>query len=651
MPVASLTNVRLTYGMDLILDGISLSIEPGEKIGVVGRNGCGKSSMMKILAGLQSADSGEVSVLRGARVGYLAQDPRFTDGKTLIEEAESSLSAVADLQRRLAEVFESLSGADEARTRDLLHEQVALERAIEQAGGTLARHRVEEILDGVGFSRDDYSLPVEGLSGGQRARLALAKLLVAGDEVLAIDEPTNHLDMRGREWLEKTLKGTSEAVLMVSHDRRLLDTVVSRIVEIEDGRLIDYPGSFAAFKEQRAVRKLTQYREYEKQQDRFRKEEEYIRRYKAGQRAKQARGRETRLEREKAEGMLERPVEHQAFRVMWPAAPRAGDIVATLMGATKRYESERGVKPLFGSLDLKIGRGERWGIIGPNGAGKSTLVKCLLGEIPLTSGEMRLGANVIPGYLRQHSDHLDPTWQVFEYLQILIRREKPDAPMSEQAARDLAGAFLFSGEDQDKQVSFLSGGEKTRLMLAALLASQKNLLILDEPTNHLDLISIERLEQSLRPASKGGGFDGTLLLISHDRELIDSLCDHLLVVHGDGTVTAFPGNYSDWRRHTDRHASQPTQRAAASQQGPQSPPSKNIALKAGKNPLSWMSVEKLEARIADLTRQKEEFQNLFSDPAIYADPDRCREAAAQQQAVNADLERHEEEWLRRMDGV
>lgn len=654
MPLLALTNISYAVGTRTLLDGVSLSIEPGERIGLVGRNGSGKSTLMRVAAGLLRQDTGQVALQRGKRVGYLKQDPDLDPTETLRGEAEAAFSDLHRLHKQLDAVFDQLSRTDDPGELDrLLKRQVALEHDMEAAGGHVVGHRIDAVLHGVGLTDAEFGVPVSGLSGGQKARLALAKLLLEEPDVLLLDEPTNHLDIAGREWLENYLVGECRgAVVLVSHDRRLLDRVVSRIVEIEQARLIDYPGNYSRFRELRARRRLTQLRAWENEQTKFRQEEAYIRKYKAGQRAKQARGRETRLERAKTESTLERPVELDTFRVAWPPAPRSGEIVASLSEATKTYPNPDGSeRVLFRDLTLKIARGERWGIIGPNGAGKTTLVRAMLGEVPLTSGSVRLGSGVLPGYLRQQSDHTDPDLVVYQFLQQAIRRENPDRLLSEQAARDLAGAFLFSGPEQETRMGDLSGGERTRASLAALLASGKNLLILDEPTNHLDISSCERLEEALSPTSRKGGYDGTLILISHDRTLIDALCDHLVIFEGSGRVAVYPGRYSDWQ------ASRVEPAVEARPQPPVSRPNPTRNRPAGpdreksSNPLSWMSEERLEAEIERMTAELRELDVRLGEPEAYADPESCRQLLAKRDNLSSELESFESEWFRRLEGV
>lgn len=660
MPVLTATNLKHAFGLRIILDGVSFSIEPGERVGVVGRNGVGKSTFLKMLAGLMQPDSGDVALQRGARAGYLHQDPKLDPNETLWGEAESAFARLHELHQKLDHLYEEMATADGTRLEKLMEEQTRLTEAMEAAGGYSIDHKIAEILHGLGFTDAQFKIKVSGLSGGQKGRLALAKLLLENPDVLLLDEPTNHLDIEGRLWLENFLKNEFEgAVLLISHDRYLLDNVVQRIIETEDGRLIDYPGNYETFRELRAERRLAMLRAYENQQSRFRQEEAYIRKYKAGRRAAQAKGRETKLERAKEQDQLERPPEAHSFEVRLPDAPRSGDMVFAAREVSKAYPLEGGgTKTLFQNLDIVVSRGERWGIIGPNGAGKTTLVRTLLGEIPPDSGTVRLGSNVRIGYYRQTHEHLPAEKAVYQYLQDTIKKEVPGVQMSEQAARDLAGAFLFSGTDQDRPLGQLSGGERSRAAIAALLCSAKNMLVLDEPTNHLDLMSAERLEEALHDE---GGYEGTMLLISHDRALIDGTCDHLLVLDGAGNVEIFHGSYSEWhekdvqrKRERDRAAiDEKNRREEAERQRKQAEDRRKNQKPAAKssgpsaNSLARMRTDQIEEKIESLQRRIKEIDGLMGDPEVWRDHAKATRLTEERTAAMQQLEPLEFEWARR----
>jgi len=700
MPILAATNLCFSIGQTVILDGATISIEAGERIGLVGKNGAGKSTLMRLITGELTPDSGSTGLQRGTRVGYLRQDPVLTPSHTLREEAATAFIELKRLHDELDEVYHDMERVSASGDPDmavqidrLLKKQVELDERMHAAGGYAVDHKIEAVLHGLGFVDAQFGIKVAGLSGGQKGRLALAKLLLESPDLLLLDEPTNHLDIAGREWLEDFLVNEFRgAVLIVSHDRYMLDRVVTRIEEVEQGRLIDYPGNYTAFREIRSLRRLTQYRAFEKQQDKFRKEEEYIRRFKAGQRAKQAQGRLSKLEREKRDSTLERPMELSTMTFELPKPPRAGDLIVVARNISKQYQappSDRGVrasgdasepddtaiepgstKVLFKNLDVTLSRGERWGIIGPNGAGKTTLVRALLGQVPLDSGTVKLGSTVVPGYYSQTGEEADENLAVYEYLQLIIKRENPANTFSEQQARDLAGAFLFSGRDQDKRIGNLSGGERSRARLAGLLASAKNLLILDEPTNHLDISSAERLEAVLRAPSdeddddRAAGFEGTMILISHDRALIDATCDHLLVLDGHGGAEVFLGNYTEWHKKQlarqvaekqaeadaqRRREAEQAKRAAAAAAAPKKP-SKPAAKQSEKGAFSWMSQEKLEKEIATLESRLKEIDRLLGDEEVYRDAGRCRDLLSERDDAVAKLGPMEQEWIRRAEG-
>jgi len=687
VPILSCTNLIHRYGDDIILEGVSLTIEPGDRIGIVGRNGAGKSTLLKILGGVLKQDQGQVALQKGARVGYLKQDPELDPNETLIEAAEGAFEQLHAVHHELNLVYEEMATAKGNDLDLLMKKQVELEGRMESLGGYVVEHKIAEVLHGLGFTDAQFSLKVGNLSGGQKGRLALARLLLESPDVILLDEPTNHLDIEGRLWLEDFLNDEFEgAVLMVSHDRYLLDAVVSRIIETEQGRLIDYPGNYRKFRELRAERRMVMLRAYESQQDKIKKEEEYIRRFKAGQRARQAKGREKRLDTEKETRMLERPMEMSVFKLQLPKAERAGDVVASVRGASKKYPSDDGgEKILFHELDVSMKRGERWGIIGPNGAGKTTLVRCMLGDLAADAGVVRIGSNVKVGYYRQTHDGVDLDQSVVRYLQGVILKEAPLQAMSEQQARDLAGAFLFSGDEQEKQMRTLSGGERSRAVLAGLLASAKNLIVLDEPTNHLDIPSAERLEEAL---SAEAGYEGTLVLISHDRALIDATCQNLIVLDGKGGAEIFSGNYTQWHakdlarkreqegataqdkarrdeadkqrsaaelRKSQQAASAPTPNgkppaASASRPGPRSgAPS---APKPGQvDRYARMKTGQIEVRIEQIETRLRELDAELAEPAVWRDARKSATLGDERSRLATELEPLEFEWTRRADEV
>lgn len=658
MPVLAVANLDLSYGDDQILRGCSLSVEARERVAIVGANGTGKSSLLKIMAGVQKPDAGEVSLQRGARIAYLAQDPKIDRGVTLREHAAGAFEELAALHRSLEAVFHKLADARGEDLQKAMAEQARIEERIQASGGYNVDHLIDGVLHGLGFADAQFALPVEKLSGGQRARLALARALLTEPDVLLMDEPTNHLDVHGRIWLEDFLVDTFKgAVVLIAHDRSVLSRVAQRIVELERGRVISYPGGYDAFRTLRVERLRTQMDAWERQQTKFKQEQAFIDKYRAGQRAKQAKGRESRLDRARDTSTIEKPVEMAVFQPSLPPAPRTGDIVVKATGLTMEFPREDGsTLKLFEDLDITISRGERWGVVGPNGAGKSTLIECLLHKREPTAGQIKHGAGLKVGYFSQSRADMDPMTTVPRHIQRVVARlaeaeEGPDKPrtLNEQEARDLAGAFLFSGDQQEALLGDMSGGERARAALAALLACARNVLVLDEPTNHLDIPSAERLEAMLErgEGKKSGTFDGTLIVVSHDRTLIDAVCDHLIVFDGKGGVSLHMGGWSDWLAGGARSLSapEPVKRAAPP---PPPPPAPAPKPKASKSKYSWMPVEDIEQKIQELEGEVSRIDAKLDDPDIWKDAIRAAEINAKRDELKAELDALETEWLGRV---
>ena len=638
MSLLSLANVHHAFGNHVVLDGVTMSIERGQKIGLVGRNGSGKTTLMKVMLRELSPDGGAVQVQRSAGVGYLSQDPEFDPTDTVRDAAERAFAALHDLHVQIKAVFEDMAQATGDKLEKLLRRQAALESKIETAGGYAIDHKIDAALHGLGFPDDQFGLMVQVLSGGQKSRLALVNLLLEAPDLLLLDEPTNHLDIDGRQWLETFLAEEYRgAVVLVSHDRWLLDRVVSRIVQIDRGAVRDYPGNYSKYVQLRDQQQYTEARTYEKQLDKIRAEEQFIRRYKAGQRSKQAKGRESRLERFKRDELIERPIESGVMNLRLPKAPRSGDQVAVAERIAKRY----GENVLFEDFSISIMRGDRIGVIGPNGAGKTTLIKCLLGELQHDEGTVRLGSRLSIGYYRQLHEHLDLELSVWAYLQSVIVSVDGQVRASEQQARDLAGAFLFSGDEQDKPLGNLSGGERSRAVLAGLVASARNLLVLDEPTNHLDIPSAERLEQVLR---LGGEYEGTLLLVTHDRALLDATCDKLLIFEGQGRVRFFHGRYSQWAVREDQADRSPSDSGPKSIRKKRPVKTQAPPLDTG---LGGLSLTKLEQRIEEFEQRRSEIDGEMLDPKVYRDGLRCKALQQERARLTEALSEVEKEWARR----
>ncbi len=658
MALLSVAQVQFSFGDRLILDGVNLTLDAGEHVGMVGRNGTGKSTLLKMIAGLPGYDAtgGQVQLSRGTRAGYLTQDPDLDPDRTLRAEAAEAFAHLTKLHDELDAVAHAMGEADPDELESLLKQYERLETKMHAAGGYTVEHQVEATLHGLGLMDETFDVKVRDLSGGQRGRLALAKLLLSEPDVLLLDEPTNHLDISGRQWLETFLAGYGGAVILISHDRWMLDRCVDKIYELENARLVEYPGNYAAFREQRLVRRLDMQRQFEKQRTKIKAEQAFIDRYRAGQRAKQAQGREKRLERFKRDDLVEAPPELDTMKLSFAPKRRSGDMVAQAEDLTVRYDD----KTLFKEFNLSIKRGDKFGVIGPNGAGKSTLVRCLLGEQEPTAGRTRTGSQLDVGHYQQTHEGLPLNATVVEYL----RRFTPSE--LEQEARDLAGAFLFTGGDQDKQLGVMSGGERSRAVLAGLMAGGHNLLVLDEPTNHLDIPSAERLEESLRgyagsrkrysskgPGSGGGGGEGTLILITHDRMLLEEVVDQLLIFDGEGNVRHFLGTYSEYVEDCAKNAAPPAAVTAAKTPAkPQAAGKQKAAAPVksngdGRGALAQLNHKELESRIMKTENEIEAIDGELADPDVYRDGEKVRRLQAKRDKLQARLIPLEEEWVAR----
>lgn len=633
MSLVTLSHLNVQYGNRLIIEGASLTVQPQARMGLVGRNGTGKSSLLRIIAGTQQADAGTVDVRRGTRIGMLDQHSSFEAGQTLREVARGAFARADEVQASLETVYVDMADAQGDALETLMHRQTELEAELETLGGWSIEHRIDATLHGLGLDDEMFDRPADVLSGGERSRLALARLLLESPDLLLLDEPTNHLDIGGRRWLEQFLADTfTGAVMVVSHDRWLLDRVCTQMVDIRRASLERYPGNYTQFLSLRAERLETESRAWEKQQDVVRREQEYIRKYKAGQRAKQARGRESRLKRMIDGSELTQPEREAVAAMRLPSIKRCGNRVVS----AEEIAVQIGDKVLIEHLDLEITRGERIGIVGPNGAGKTTLVRCLLGDLEVASGSILQGTGVEAGWFRQTQGHLRDELAVWEYLLGVLKEAHGDA--SEQHARDLAGGFLFTSSDQDRLLGSMSGGERARAMIAGLFGTACNVLVLDEPTNHIDLDTTQRLESVL---ASDGPFEGTLLLVSHDRAMLEATCDRLIVLDGCGGATVHSGDVRAVLESHTASGSEPTERASSGT--PKAPTRKR------RSKIERLTDEELESQVATVEAslvdiaQEMGLENVWSDAAAMAD------CVQRQATLNEQRTALEMEWMRRID--
>ena len=635
MILLSVTNVTKHFGPEPVLAGVTFEVRPGEKVGLVGPNGAGKTTLLRIVAGKDEADSGTVDIHASARMEYLEQQPEWTAGRTLWDEAMTALEDLLSLGREAEAVAQALSEAADADDRAQLGKRYdRLQHELHHRDAYQLDHKVERVLDGLGFDRASFRRPVELLSGGQQNRLMLAKLLLRGPDLMLLDEPSNHLDIEATEWLESFLTETDQAILAVSHDRYFLDKVTRRTLELFQGTTDDYTGNFSAYWKQKAERLKVQTRTFEKQQELIAKTEDFIRRNHYGQKSAQAKDREKKLARIER---VEPPRQIAGPAMGFAPADRTGDIVLRADELSKAYD-----RPLFANLSFQIERGQRWGILGPNGTGKTTLLRCLIGQTVPDAGSLQLGKGVRIGYYDQLLSGLDAELPAVEAVRPAGKE------FNEPQRRGLLARFGLTGDAVFQRVESLSGGERSRAALALLSASDANFLVLDEPTNHLDLWACDSLERSLND------FEGTVLFVSHDRYFLNRVADHLLVVEPD-RFRVVDGNYETYL-HFVREGLAGTQTAASDSYQP---------LKAAKRAeeakrkrvwrFSYRKPTDIEAEIVQREAQIQELHAQLLSPDLLRDGRRVKqvqaEIADQQQAVKRLYEHWEEAAERSGEGV
>lgn len=529
MSIIVAERIAKSFDPDDIFWDVSCSVARGDRIALVGRNGTGKTTLLRILIGSEEPTSGRVHRARGLRIGFLPQEATLEGDRTLWQEMMTVFESLRAIESRLYELESKM--ADPAHAEAALEAYAPLRDRFERLGGYTYEDRVRHVLMGLGFLREEHDIPLAHLSGGQKTRALLARLLLESPDLLLLDEPTNHLDLQAIEWLEGYLNNWEGTVILVAHDRYFMDHVVGKVWELAFGRLEVYSGNYSHYVRQRAERYERRLKEYHAQQQFIAKEEDYIRRYMAGQRTRQAQGRLKRLERFKRDKALDRPLKEHTIKVRFQTPLRSGDKVVWSQDLVVGYDPDA---PLFFCPDLDLRRGECVALLGPNGSGKTTLLRTVLGDLEPLSGYVRLGASLKPGYFAQIHTDLRPEMSVLDTI-----LEVKNLPLGE--ARNFLARFLFTGDDVFKRIEELSGGERSRVALAKLVLQRANFLLLDEPTNHLDIASQEVLEQVL------DGFSGTILLVTHDRYLVDRLASQLWIIDDKGRhLEVFEGTWAEY---------------------------------------------------------------------------------------------------------
>ena len=622
MPLVSTSDLAVHYGADIIFSRVDLDINERARIGIVGPNGGGKTSLLRVLVGQQDASEGRVARNRGIQIGYVPQHPQMEIPGTLREEVLRTFGGVMAVERELEAASRQSNGDSEEAGR----RYAALLDRYEALGGYTYQRDVERMVDGLGLRAETLDSPAALASGGERTRAALAKALLGHPDLLVLDEPTNYLDLKGVTWLERYLTHFAPAVVVVSHDRYFLDEMATQIWEIDHGRMNVFPGNFSKYRVIKGERDLRQAKEYEAQQEFIAKEQAFIDRYRAGQRSREAKGRETRLGRLER---IDRPDVDRSISMSSAAASRTGQLVLSTHDLKVGYIEGDEATQLLTVPDLKLSRGSRTAVIGDNGTGKTTFIKTVLGDVPALGGSVVLGQSVKVGYYSQGLDALVDEQTVLEsFLEI--------KNMPFEQARFYLARFLFQGDDVFREVGDCSGGEKSRLALARLLITEPNLLILDEPTTHFDIPSREALEQVLL------SYPGTILLVSHDRHLVSLLAESLLVM-ADGKVTVFAGTFKEW---SDAQREPEAVAASARLEEREKPARRPQAAKSTgpkhRNPAA--PVIDMEQVIVDLEDRLKNIETQLQEATVSQDFKEMTRLGEEHTQTQSELEQRLEEW-------
>ncbi|MCI9546578.1 MAG: ABC-F family ATP-binding cassette domain-containing protein [Lachnospiraceae bacterium] len=625
-------NIQKSFGEKTILDQISFHIEEREKVALIGSNGAGKTTLLRIIRKELEPDDGQVVLAKGASLGYLAQHQDVESGRTIYQELLKEKQYLLDMEEKMRQTELAMKQAEGEALEKLMNAYASLTQQFEQNNGYACQSEVTGVLKGLGFSEEDFHKQIANLSGGQKTRVALGCLLLGKPDVLLLDEPTNHLDMDSIVWLETYLLNYPGAVLIVSHDRYFLDRIVTRVVELEQGKAMTFSGNYTAFSQKKAQVREAQMRAYENQQQEIRHQEEVIAKLKSFNREKSIRRAESREKKLDKITLLEKPVmEENAMHMRLNPRMESGKDVLSVQELAKAFGSER----LFDSISFEVKRGERVALIGGNGAGKTTILKMIIGFLEPDGGMCSLGSRVQIGYYDQEHQALHMEKTIFE--------ELSDAypTLNHTEIRNVLAAFLFTGDDVFKKISALSGGERGRVALAKLMLSEANFLLLDEPTNHLDIASREILEEALR------SYTGTLLYVSHDRYFINQTATRILDLTNQNLVN-YVGSYDYYLEKREEL----TKRYAPAQK------SSDVSQGDSQEKLSWKQkkeeqarkrkrendLKKTEKRIGELEERDSKINQLLSQPEIATDPQQCAQLSGEQADIQEELDELYEQW-------
>lgn len=633
MIVLSCNQIQKSFGVDTILENISFTVNAGEKIGIIGANGSGKSTLLKIIAGILPHDKGEIYISKNTTIGYLEQTPLFSSENTVWDEALCAFENLITLEKELRQLEQTIakkSTEASSKSLDNLMETYAQKlEEFEQKNGYGYQSEIRGILSGLGFSEDEFSKPIEQLSGGQKSRLSLAKLLLENPNILLLDEPTNHLDIEGIEWLESFLKFYPGTILLISHDRYFLDKITEKIYEIENRQLTAYTGNYTDYAKKKKLLYEQKLKDYLQQKAEIETQEEIIRKFKqhgTEKMAKRAKSREKMIERMAS---IEKPFfSNKTTAIRFETQIKSGEDVLMVKELSKSFSDF----PLFQNVSFQIYRGEKVALIGPNGIGKTTILKILLEQIAPDKGTIQFGHNVHIGYYDQEQQHLNENNTVIEEIW------SQNIHMTQTQVRTLLGSFLFQGDDVFKKVSSLSGGEKSRLALLKLILSKANFLIMDEPTNHLDMDSKEILEDALLR------YEGTVLAVSHDRYFLNKFTDKTLVLSSEGIET-YLGNYQYYeekKKELEEMAKEePEEQKTKTQIRYERKKERETLLQARK---AKKEQEDIEKRINSLEEKIQSLNHQMCLPEVYTNPEKSKKIHEESNLLKEELQKLYQIW-------
>lgn len=628
--ILSCNNISKSFGTDVIIKSCSFNIEDHEKVAIVGINGAGKSTLLKIITGIEPADTGLVTLAKDKTLGYLSQQQNLNSDNTIYDELLSVKQYILDMEAQLRSIENQMKSADDTALETLMKKYSDLNHEFELNNGYAYKSEITGVLKGLGFAEEDFTLNVNTLSGGQKTRVALGRLLLSKPDIILLDEPTNHLDMESISWLENYLLNYSGAVLIVAHDRYFLDKIVSKIIELDNGNATVFSGNYTDYASKKAILRNMQLKEYLNQQREIKHQEEVITKLKQFNREKSIKRAESREKMLNKMEFVDKPeILNDKMDIKLEPNVISGNDVLTVDNLTKGFDGT----VLFDNISFQIKRGEHVALIGSNGTGKTTILKLINGIIPADSGSIYLGAKVNIGYYDQEHHVLDPDKTIFDE----IRDAYPD--LNNTQIRNTLAAFLFTNEDVFKYIKDLSGGERGRVSLAKLMLSNANFLILDEPTNHLDITSKEILENALN------SYTGTVLFVSHDRYFINSTATRIIEL-ANKTVVNYIGNYDYYLEKKDILGAKPitnntskSSSSAISKLNWQEEKVKQAQQKKIKN-----EIKRTEERMALIEAEIEELDNMYADPAISSDTAKLMEIHTRKEALSKELDELYDKW-------